>query len=78
MQREESISHLSFGDRLRLVRHKHNWTQEELVGKIGVDTATVKRWESGKSLPRADAQRKLSGHSDKTLMNCSTPSKVKV
>lgn len=35
------------------LRHRHGWTQAQLAQFLGVDTATVSRWERGASRPRA-------------------------
>jgi transcriptional regulator with XRE-family HTH domain len=34
------------------LRHRHGWTQAQLAQFLGVDTATVSRWERGASRPR--------------------------
>jgi type I restriction enzyme M protein len=39
-------------DRLLLVRHKLDLSQEQLAARLGVSFATVNRWEAGKSKPQ--------------------------
>lgn len=36
---------------LKYLRHKHNFSQEELSERIGVSRQTVAKWEAGESLP---------------------------
>lgn len=40
------------GDRIRAARGYANLSQPELAGQLGVSTSTVKRLESGKSIPQ--------------------------
>src|ERR1700694_5332235 len=41
-----------FHEQLRYEREKRGWSQANLAEKIGCDTKTVGRWESGGSFPR--------------------------
>lgn len=40
-------------------RHKRHWSLEEAASRIGVDRATLMRWEKGKSMPQPMHIRKL-------------------
>lgn len=48
------------GDRLRGLRERRGWTQEELADEIGYTNKQVSRWESGSSDISTDALVKLS------------------
>lgn len=48
------------------LRLRKQWTQEQVAQKMGVQRASVCRWETGVSLPRADKLPKLAA-----LLNCS-------
>ena len=41
-----------FSVQLRYERERRGWSQADVASKIGSDSKTVARWESGKSLPR--------------------------
>src|SRR5438477_7593757 len=41
-----------FHEQLRYEREKRGWSQADLAGKVGCDTKTVGRWESGDRVPR--------------------------
>ena len=45
------LDSLSVGERLRLTRMLLGLSQRELARKLGVDPSTVRRWETGKSVP---------------------------
>lgn len=49
------------GPRLRVARENADLTQEELAGRVGVMTRSVKAWESGKTVPRANRLQMLAG-----------------
>src|SRR5450631_3821920 len=51
---------VSFAEQLRYEREKHGWSQEDVASKIGCDTKTVARWESGESRPRTYYRQKIS------------------
>src|SRR5437868_12127185 len=57
---EKSRSELPFGVILRYQREKRGWSQADLAEKLGCDTTTVGRWESGDSLPRPYNRQSLS------------------
>ncbi|HBR33873.1 MAG TPA: XRE family transcriptional regulator, partial [Firmicutes bacterium] len=44
----------TFPERLRLLREKAGWTQEQLGGKINVADATINRYEKGLRKPDID------------------------
>jgi transcriptional regulator with XRE-family HTH domain len=52
-----------FGLPMRLVRMRSRmgWTQAELASLLGVNQATVSRWESGLGAPRAAAMVRIEG-----------------
>jgi len=58
----------SFGQRLKHERKQHNLSQGKLAEKIGVDTKTIGRWESGESLPRPSHRKKICDTLGKTSM----------
>ncbi len=37
-----------FGVRLRTLRNKHGWTQQEMVDKLGIDRSYISDMERGK------------------------------
>ena len=41
-----------FHEQLRYEREKRGWSQADLAEKVGCDTKTIGRWESGDRLPR--------------------------
>jgi tetratricopeptide (TPR) repeat protein/transcriptional regulator with XRE-family HTH domain len=49
---EEILHQVPFHQQLRYERERRGWSQADLAGKVGCDTKTVGRWESGKALPR--------------------------
>ena len=49
------------GPRLRVARENADLTQDELAGRVGVMTRSVKAWESGKAVPRANRLQMLAG-----------------
>ena len=49
----------NFGVRLKKLRKKAGLTQEELSETLGISYMTVRRWESGKSIPRIDEIRRI-------------------
>jgi WD40 repeat protein/transcriptional regulator with XRE-family HTH domain len=46
-------NHLPFHDQLRYERERRGWSQADLAEKVGCDTKTVGRWESGERIPRS-------------------------
>jgi transcriptional regulator with XRE-family HTH domain len=46
------------------LRRRNRWTQAELARLLGVDTATVSRWERGGSRPRASQRAALARLAD--------------
>lgn len=56
----------SFGPKLRFLRRKAKINQTKLARAIGVETATVSRWESSLILPTQDHFEKICDFFDKT------------
>lgn len=48
-----------FTEQLRALRKKAGYTQESLSELLGISFMTVRRWESGKVIPRMDEIKKL-------------------
>lgn len=42
---------MSFGNDIKMIRHKCLMSQKDFADALGVSFATVNRWESGKSKP---------------------------
>ncbi len=51
---------MEFGDKLKTLREKNGWTQEELGEKLFVSRVTVSKWETGRGLPNLDSLLRLS------------------
>jgi len=49
----EPLDAVPLAARLRLLRTRLGWSQEQLARRLGVSFATVNRWESGRSHPSA-------------------------
>ncbi|MFK4168746.1 multiprotein-bridging factor 1 family protein [Paenibacillus lautus] len=47
----ETLSEITFGDRLKKARLFHGFTKEEAVLLIGVDAKTLNKWETNRSIP---------------------------
>ena len=43
---------IPFHEQLRYERERRGWSQADLAEKVGCDTKTVSRWESGERFPR--------------------------
>src|SRR5579872_3939996 len=48
-----------FHVQLKNERERRGWSQEVIANKLGCDTKTVGRWESGESLPRPYLRQQL-------------------
>jgi len=46
-------------ERVKVLRHKMNWSQEDLARRIGVSLSTVQRWETKGGKPIRLARMKL-------------------
>ena len=44
---------MTTGERIAKKRHEKGWTQHELAKRMGLNSKSVKDWESGVSLPSA-------------------------
>ena len=42
---------MDIGNKIRELRNKYNFTQEELASKLNVTSQAISRWECGISLP---------------------------
>ena len=45
---------MKFGDKLIILRKKHNLSQEELASKLNVSRQSVSKWESNNTYPETD------------------------
>ncbi|HVB23471.1 MAG TPA: helix-turn-helix domain-containing protein [Ktedonobacteraceae bacterium] len=54
------VARLPFHEQLLHERKRRGWSQDDLAEKVGSDTKTISRWESGISLPRPYSRQKLS------------------
>src|SRR5713226_4086730 len=52
IRRQNVTTRLPFNEQLRYERELRGWSQADLAEKVGCDTKTIGRWESGDSLPR--------------------------
>lgn len=50
---------MEFNEKLRLLRQKKEWTQEELASQLYVSRTAISKWESGKGYPAIDSLKKL-------------------
>jgi putative transcriptional regulator len=48
---------VSTADRVRKLREKRKWTQEQLARELGVSFVSVNRWEKGHAEPSRMAKR---------------------
>ena len=54
------MKQLQLGRRIASLRRKHNYTQEDLAEKLGVNSRSLQRLEAGETNPRAQTLAKLS------------------
>lgn len=47
------------GDRLKELRIKHNYTQQELADFLQTSSSQIKRWENDEVIPSSDALSKM-------------------
>lgn len=45
---------MALRDRVHALRKEHGWSQADLAGRIGADTAQISRYENGRNTPSAD------------------------
>jgi transcriptional regulator with XRE-family HTH domain len=50
---------LSNPTKIRKLRRRYGWTQQQLGSRLGVDAVTISRWERGVSTPRRHLRRAL-------------------
>jgi len=50
---------MGIADRIRSLRHKRGWTQEELAIRAKTTKVSVSRWERGEASPRLHQLRRL-------------------
>jgi transcriptional regulator with XRE-family HTH domain len=50
---------LSKPTKIRKLRRRYGWTQQQLGSRLGVDAVTISRWERGVSTPRRHLRRAL-------------------
>lgn len=50
---------MTTGERIAQKRHEKGWTQHDLAKKLGLNSKSVKDWESGVSLPSVKTIVKL-------------------
>lgn len=43
---------MEFKEKIKVVREKTGYSQEQLARELGVSFATINRWENGKTEPR--------------------------
>jgi transcriptional regulator with XRE-family HTH domain len=54
-----SITAAAFGKRLKELRTKRGWSQQQLADRIGMGVAQINRYERGRSQPTLEAIQKL-------------------
>ncbi|MHB8598589.1 MAG: WD40 domain-containing protein [Ktedonobacteraceae bacterium] len=54
------VARVPFHEQLLHERKRRSWSQDDLAEKVGSDTKTIGRWESGVSLPRPYSRQRLS------------------
>jgi transcriptional regulator with XRE-family HTH domain len=55
------LSNTTLGDRIANGRIAKSYSEQQLAQRLGVDAATVEKWESGENKPRASRIDQLSG-----------------
>jgi transcriptional regulator with XRE-family HTH domain len=55
---------MNLGDKIKLIRYKHNLSQEELSKMLDINRNYLSRIETNKSLPDAEILVKLANHFD--------------
>lgn len=58
---------------LQFLRKKHNYTQEDLAGKLNISRQAVSKWETGTALPDLDILLKISSLYDVTINDILEP-----
>ena len=55
------LANTSLGERIASARIAKSYSEQQLAQRLGVNTTTIKKWEAGKSKPRASRIDQLSG-----------------
>jgi transcriptional regulator with XRE-family HTH domain len=55
-----SLSDMPFHQKLKVERRRRDLSQAELADKLGINSITIRRWETGTSLPRFFYRKQLS------------------
>ncbi|MBB1069590.1 helix-turn-helix transcriptional regulator [Limosilactobacillus sp. RRLNB_1_1] len=42
---------MKFADKMKLYRHQHNWTQQEVAERLAISRKTISSWENSRSYP---------------------------
>ncbi len=50
---------MEISNRIKRLRQQHDWTQEELADRIGIDKRNISRYEGGHVEPRKSTLRKM-------------------
>lgn len=50
---------MQFGARVRYLREKHGWTQDQLATRAEMRRATIVKWENGQDNPKLDNIQKI-------------------
>ena len=45
---------MNISDKIQILRHDKEWSQDELAEKLNVSRQSVSKWESGKALPDSE------------------------
>ena len=45
---------MNISDKIQILRHDKEWSQDDLAEKLNVSRQSVSKWESGKALPDSE------------------------
>jgi transcriptional regulator with XRE-family HTH domain len=51
---------MNLGEKLKYLRKRHNWTQEQLAQHLNISRSQISKWENGELLPDIQSLQKLS------------------
>jgi transcriptional regulator with XRE-family HTH domain len=51
---------MNLGEKLKYLRKRHNWTQEQLAQHLNISRSQISKWENGELLPDVQSLQKLS------------------